>query len=101
MGCMNIETFLLKNPQIRPAAVIYSAPFFKYAVQNNVTFTKELLVKALKPIGEELLINPVLQAHWVCHDKNYWRKLNDFDGTCAPFINARIADSMGSGIRDI
>ena len=101
MGSMNITTFLAKNPKIKPTAVILSAPFFEYAQMNEVGFIKQLLVKSLKPLGDELILNPILQAHWVCHDKNYWRRLNEFDGTVAPFINAKIADSMGEAIRDI
>lgn len=31
MGCMVINTFLLKNPDLKLAGVIFSAPFFGYA----------------------------------------------------------------------
>jgi hypothetical protein len=48
---------------------------------NNVTIIRQILVKCLGLVGDELMINPILQAHWVCHDKNYWKRLNDFDGT--------------------
>lgn len=98
---MNIETFLIKNPHVKPAAIILSAPFFEYSKLNNVSFARSVLVKSMIPIGEELIFNPVLQAHWVCHDKKYWKRLNELDGTQAPFVNARMVTSMGDSIRDI
>ena len=98
---MNMTTFLAKNPHIKPAGVIFGAPFFKYHQMNNVSLIRQLLVRTLKFLGDEIIINPILQAHWVCHDKNYWRRLNELDGTQAPFVNGKIVESMTDSIRDI
>ena len=81
MGCMNIATFLARNPEIKPAGVIFGAPFFQYHQMNDVTLGRQILVRLLRSLGDELVINPIVRAHWVCSDKMYWRRLNELDGT--------------------
>lgn len=38
MGCMVINTFLLKNPDLKLAGVIFSAPFFAFSEKMNLTW---------------------------------------------------------------
>lgn len=41
-----------------------------------------------------------MQAQWVCHDKNYWRKLNFIDGTALPIVSGGICDGMADAVGD-
>jgi len=40
MGCMVINTFLLKNPDLKLAGVIFSAPFFGFSDKINFNWFK-------------------------------------------------------------
>ncbi len=50
MGCMVINTFLLKNPDLKLAGVIFSAPFFGFSDKINFNWFKQQLVKLVHPI---------------------------------------------------
>jgi|DEB0MinimDraft_12_1074336.scaffolds.fasta_scaffold117220_1 alpha-beta hydrolase superfamily lysophospholipase len=41
-----------------------------------------------------------MQAQWVCHDKAYWRKLCNLDGTALPIVTAGISDTMMDAVKD-
>jgi|TARA_B110001450_G_C17549018_1_gene451846 hypothetical protein len=55
---------------------------------------KKILTKVLKGVGEEIPINTLMNAQWMSHDKTYWSKLMNIDGTVAPIISGGIAQSM-------
>lgn len=101
MGCQNMQTFLIRNPQINVAGLIYSAPFFEFSSLNPVDTKKMILSRAIANVGEELVLNTLMQAQWISHDKHYWKKLNYFDGTSIPLISGGIALSFMEAITDV
>ena len=101
MGCMNIQTFLSVNPNVNLAGVIHSAPFFGFHPSQKPTLAKRMMVKGAMLVGEEFPLNPVLPAHWMCHDKTYWARLMNIDGTCAPVVSGGIVNSMMDSCVDI
>ena len=50
MGCLVVNTFLLRNPDLKLAGVIFSAPFFGFADSLGVTWFKKILLKTVNPI---------------------------------------------------
>jgi len=52
MGCTNIETFLLKNPEVKIAGLIYGAPFFEFAQEHSVSLFRRFQCLLIKAIGE-------------------------------------------------
>ena len=52
-------------------------------------------------IGEEIILNPLFNHQWVCHDKNYWRKLQVVDGTRSALMSGGVCVSMLDKIKDI
>ncbi len=42
-----------------------------------------------------------MQAQWLSHDKNYWRKVNYFDGTAIPLVSSDIIQGFDDSIKDI
>jgi len=38
MGCMVLNTFLLKNPELKIQGVVFSAPFFGFSEKYNFTW---------------------------------------------------------------
>ena len=105
MGCMVVQNFLAKNKansQIKNIqGVIYGAPFFEFAEDSGMNSAKMVAVKILSYLSNDLLLNPELKVQWICHDRNYWRKLMRVDATCAPFITAGCGASMVEGILDV
>ena len=102
MGCMNTQQFLTRNPSIRPAGVIYGAPYFEMPKSSEVGWVKYMQANLIKSIGEELVINPVLNApFWVSKCKHYHRKIHTIDGMCLPIISGGISISMMDNIRDV
>lgn len=101
MGCKNMQTFLIRNPNLNVAGLIYSAPFFEFSTLTPVDAKKMLLSRAIANVGEELVLNTLMQAQWISHDKHYWRKLNYFDGTQIPLVSGGIALSMMEAIADV
>jgi alpha-beta hydrolase superfamily lysophospholipase len=50
MGCMVINSFLLKNPDLRFQGIIFSAPFFGFSEVFNLDFFRVLLMKLFSPL---------------------------------------------------
>jgi alpha-beta hydrolase superfamily lysophospholipase len=50
MGCMVINTFLLKNPDLKLAGVVFSAPFFAYSDKMNFNWFRQQLIKIMCPL---------------------------------------------------
>ena len=50
MGCMILNTFLLRNPNLKISGVMFSAPFFGLRAELGVGMDKIFLMKALDPI---------------------------------------------------
>jgi len=60
MGCMVINTFLLKNPDLKLAGVVFSSPFFGFSEKIQFTWFRQQLVKLICPlfkVSHLLLIN--------------------------------------------
>lgn len=62
---------------------------------------KAILTKILKGVGEEIPINTLMNAQWMSHDKTYWGKLMNIDGTVAPIVSGGIVNSMINSVNDI
>ena len=60
-----------------------------------------MLVKGAQLAGEEIPFNPILPAHWMSHDKTYWARLMNIDGTVTPIVSAGIVNSMMDSCVDI
>lgn len=61
MGCLITQTFLLKNPNINLAGVIYAAPFFAFAKHAQWGLRTIAVAKIGDMTGGELLpLNPTL-----------------------------------------
>jgi alpha-beta hydrolase superfamily lysophospholipase len=50
MGCLVVNTFLLRNPDLKLAGVIFSAPFFGFADSLGVTWSRKILLRIVDPI---------------------------------------------------
>ena len=50
MGGLALNTFLLRNPDLKLAGVIFSAPFFGFAESLGVTPFKKVLLQIVNPI---------------------------------------------------
>ena len=50
MGCLVVNTFLLRNPDLKLAGVIFSAPFFGFADSLGVTWFRKILLRISNPI---------------------------------------------------
>lgn len=50
MGCLVVNTFLLRNPDLKLAGVIFSAPFFGFADSLGVTWFKKILLRISNPV---------------------------------------------------
>lgn len=53
-----------------------------------------MLAKGLAGVGEEIPLNTLMNAQWMSHDKTYWSKLMNIDGTVPPIISGGICVSM-------
>ena len=47
------------------------------------------------------MMNTELPIHWVCSDKEYFRKIQFIDGTAVPFASANVIQGMNNAIMDI
>ena len=52
MGCMVINTFLLQNPHLKLAGVIFGSPFFELSEALNFNMGKKLLVRFFRVLIE-------------------------------------------------
>lgn len=50
MGCLAINTFLLRNPDLKLQGVIFSAPFFGFADSLGVTRIRKILLRIVNPL---------------------------------------------------
>jgi len=50
LGGLILNTFLLRNPDLKLAGVIFSAPLFGFAESHGVTWYKKVLLKMFNPI---------------------------------------------------
>ena len=57
MGGLALNTFLLRNPDLKLAGVIFSAPFFGFADSLGVTWFKQILLQLVNPLLEVSLIS--------------------------------------------
>lgn len=57
-----MQTFLLRNPDVKVAGLIYGAPFFEFAEHNNINIFRRILAMTISAIGEEIILNPIMQA---------------------------------------
>ena len=55
----------------------------------------------ISAIGEEIVLNPIMQAQWICHEKKYWQKMQGVDGTQMALISGGVSVSMMDKIDDI
>ncbi len=56
LGCLAINTFLLRNPDLKLAGVIFSAPFFGFADGIGMTWFRKILLHLLNPILKVRLV---------------------------------------------
>lgn len=101
MGSLNIQTFLTVNPGLNIAGVIHSSPFFDFHPSTGPNYLKTFQSKIAMAVGEEMPINPILQGHWLSHDKAYWARLMNIDGTVAPIVSGGIVYSMLTSVKDV
>lgn len=52
MGCIVTNTFLLRNPGLKIAGVIFSAPFFGMSEANDLNPVKVAAIQLIKPLLE-------------------------------------------------
>jgi acylglycerol lipase len=52
MGCMVINTFLLRNPELKLSGVIFSSPFFGLAEHLGIDRAKCIAMSAVEPLLE-------------------------------------------------
>lgn len=57
MGCMVINTYLLANPNIELAGVIFQAPFFQFGGDFRMNFAREVALRFLRPLLKPFAIN--------------------------------------------
>ena len=57
MGGLALNTFLLRNPDLKLAGVIFSAPFFGFSDSLGVTWFKQILLQLVNPLLEVSLIS--------------------------------------------
>lgn len=81
--------------------MIYGAPFFDYSIPQKLTLDRILSIAAIKGVGDEVPLNPIMQGQWVCHDPHYWKKMNVIDGTAMPIISGGVAWTMMEAIGDV
>ena len=91
----------MRNPSIQVAGLIYGAPFFEFPKHSEVGLYKRLLVNSIKAMGEEIILSPMINVHWVCHEKAYFKKLMDMNGTVFPLLSGGISCSMIDCINDV
>jgi alpha-beta hydrolase superfamily lysophospholipase len=55
MGCMVINTYLLKNPDIKLCGVIFSAPFFGFSENFEWNWYRKII---LKIVADPINVSP-------------------------------------------
>lgn len=58
MGCMIINTFLLRNPGLKLQGVIFGSPFFQFYEGMGVTWERKILAKCIAPVFEVSIKTP-------------------------------------------
>lgn len=101
MGCLNMENFLINNPQIKVAGVIYTCPFFEFPIHNNVGMYKKFLALGIKTIGEFIPINTILAISWLSHCKYNWRACLSLDHNQHPMVSGGSSMSMMHLVKDV
>lgn len=100
LGCATTQGLVYKNPEANFAGLIYGAPFFDFAEHQKLTPKRLLECNFIKSVGDEIPLNPLMQAHWVCHDPMYWRKLQYVDGTALAVVSGGLGWSMMYAVSD-
>lgn len=108
MGCMVLNTFLLKNPDLKIAGVIFSAPFFGFSEKLGVNWFKTLLMKVSAPLIkvslsnnlQDIAFNSPIKIHSVSQNKSYLHRLLN-DRKSIPFVNVDAALSLMKGTQNL
>ena len=102
MGCINTENFLTNNRDINVAGVVYTTPFFEFSKHGKVTLDRKILGRLVKMMGEELILNSVLQVSWLSKCKLFWRNsMSVLNGTTHPTVSGQSFSSMVDCVQDV
>lgn len=92
MGCMAFQSFLVRNPGLNLAGVIYGAPFFGLPVSAEMDLpSNNIKVQLLS--GKDfdfLMVNPRLPISMLSQDPFYFRKMLAIDMTAIPVLSAGV-----------
>lgn len=85
MGCMAFQSFLVRNPSLNLAGVIYGAPFFGMPVTADMDLpNNQILAQILSSKDFDILgVNPTLPVHLLCREPMYFRKMLGNDNTAS------------------
>lgn len=97
MGCMIINTFLLRNPDLPIQGVIFGSPFFEFPKHVHLTPFRKWLAHKAAPGLEPFAMQGTVQLHKVSQGKSYIRKAST-QRKAVPIISAIAIVSMLDGI---
>lgn len=113
MGCMVINTFLLKNPELKLAGVIFSAPFFGFSEKIKLTWFRTQILKLASPIipvstnqtnitffCQLFCLQSPIKIHSVSINKPYMHSLLQ-DRKAIPFLNSESTLSLLAGTQNL
>mmetsp|Transcript_29466 Transcript_29466/g.44681 ORF Transcript_29466/g.44681 Transcript_29466/m.44681 type:complete len:258 (+) Transcript_29466:549-1322(+) len=72
MGCLDLTTFLVNNPNLKISGVIAGSPFWGLSDSHNIDFARRLIIKFLATFVEELPLNGLGSTHYLSHDRRYY-----------------------------
>lgn len=86
MGCMVINTFLLKNPDLKFAGVIFSSPFFGMSERYQLTWFRKQILKLISPIISLFCLQAPIRINSLSSNKPYVSLLLQ-ERKAVPFLN--------------
>ena len=102
MGCLNMQTFIAKNPTLDIAGLIYVSPFFQFNKTSNLSTFNVIVLNLMKhTVAEYFPINTLMEPNHQSHDKHYFRRMNIVDGAAMPLLSPMIISSIHASICDV